>query len=106
MQQTLIVKQNELTQAWQELTRTTTELSATRKMLGQQAQQQQDNEQARTQYEEHIRQMACEIATLRERSAQISANHDALWQLIHHQPAQPAGRVNDQQKAGNASDLT
>lgn len=86
LNQTLIVKQNELTHAYQDAARTGTELVATRKELRRSEQQAEKTGQARDELQSRVTHLAANVATLTERLQQLSASRDELWQLLQGKP--------------------
>ncbi|SMF23690.1 DNA-binding protein [Pseudogulbenkiania subflava] len=82
LNQTLIVKQNELTHAYQDAARTGAELVATRKELRRSEQAAENAGKARDVLQGHATHLETSVATLNERLQQLSASRDELWQLL------------------------
>lgn len=89
LNQTLIVKQNELTHAYQDAARTGAELVATRKELHRSEQHAEKTGKVRDELQARATQLEANVATLTERLQQLSASRDELWQLLQRK-SEPA----------------
>ncbi|MFB9160370.1 DNA-binding protein [Chromobacterium violaceum] len=85
--QTLIVKQNELTRAYQDAARTGTELVATRKELHRSEREAEKADKARDALQNRVVQLEVNAATLAERLEQLTTSRDELWQLLQNLPS-------------------
>lgn len=92
LNQTLIVKQNELTHAYQDAARSSAELVATRKELRRSEQDAEKASKARDEIQAHATQLAASVATLTERLQQISTSRDELWQLLQVRSTEEAAQ--------------
>lgn len=90
LNQTLIVKQNELTHAYQDAARSGAELVSTRKELRRSEQEAEKADKARSELLVRVAQLEASTATLTERLQQISTNRDELWQLLQERVGQEA----------------
>ncbi|WP_052370388.1 DNA-binding protein [Chromobacterium haemolyticum] len=81
--QTLIVKQNELTHAYQDSARMGAELVATRKELHRCEREAEVNGKAREALQARVIELETHAAALDERLKQLSASREELWQLLH-----------------------
>lgn len=81
LNQTLIVKQNELTQAYQDAARTGAELVATRKELLRSEVDREKEGKARNELQQRVIQLEASVATLTERLQQ----RNEVWQLLKGQ---------------------
>lgn len=96
--QTLIVKQNELTHAYQDAARTGAELVATRKELHRSEQASEKAGKARDELQARATHLEASVATLTERLQQLRASRDELLQLLQgkSEPAtEPLEGVSD-----------
>ncbi|MEC5207519.1 chromosome segregation ATPase [Vogesella perlucida] len=82
LSQTLIVKQNALTHAYQDAARTGAELVATRKELHRSEQEAGKTGKARDELQARAAHLEASVATLTERLQLLSASRDELWQLL------------------------
>lgn len=82
--QTLIVKQNELTHAYQNAAHTGAELVATRKELHRSEREAEKAGKARDELQSRVVQLEANAATLTERLEQLAASRDELRQLLHN----------------------
>lgn len=87
LNQTLIVKQNELTNAYQDAARTGAELVATRKELHRSEQEAGRVSKARDELLVRATDLEASVATFTERLQQLSTSRDELWQLLQGKSA-------------------
>ena len=106
LNQTLIVKQNELTHAYQDAARTGAELVAARKELHRSELEAGKAGKARDELQAHATRLEASVATLTERLQLLSASRDELWQLLQGKSEPATGPLdvapdtpNDQEDA-------
>lgn len=84
LNQTLIVKQNELTHAYQDSARTGAELVAMRKELHRSEREAEKSSQARDELQSRAAHLEANVATLTERLQQLNESRDELHQLLQN----------------------
>jgi chromosome segregation ATPase len=97
--QTLIVKQNELTRAYQDAARSGAELVATRKELQRSEQALEKTVRQRDELQARVTQLEAGAAAQHERLQQLASSRDELWQLLQQRalPTEAAPAISSQE---------